>query len=67
MPAYDPDAELNGLNYTLGAWAKMVNQACEKSDFRAASAAGRARLAHAAGALILDLDSLRRKLEEKEQ
>jgi len=64
MPSYDPDAELNGLNYTLGAWIKTVHQACEKKNFRGASAASRERLSCAAGALIQNLGSLRRMLEE---
>lgn len=47
MPAFDPDAELKGLTFTVSAWKNAVSRAKEKTDFNKATVVGRYRLKHA--------------------
>lgn len=63
MPKYDPDAELNGLTYTVSAWKNAVSRAIEKSDFDKASMMGKHRLRTALEALITEITKLNDKLE----
>ena len=43
-PAYDPDADLNGLSYTAGAWTKALKRASDNAVFQNATPEGKARL-----------------------
>ena len=64
MPAYDPDAELNGLTYTISAWCKAVRQVRDHADLTKATVIGRENLFRALAALLMDIDPLFTKLEE---
>ena len=66
MPAYDPDAELNGLTYTVGAWNKAIKRTRDNADFHSATKQGRENLTRALKALVIDIGSLHDKLEEAE-
>ncbi len=63
MPAYDPDAELNGLTFTVGAWGKAVSRVKEKVDFQVATEDGKKRLRQALTGLIMEVNELNCKLE----
>ena len=63
MPAYDPDAELNGLTFTIGSWGKAVSRVCEKTDFQAATEDGKQRLRYALTGLMTEVDRLNQRLE----
>lgn len=65
-PEYDPDAELNGLTFTVGAWTKAIKRTRESTDFHNATKQGRENLAHALHALMMDIGGLNKKLEEAE-
>ena len=65
-PEYDPDAELNGLTYTVGAWTKAIKRTHNKTDFHNTTKQGRENLASALKALMIDIASLNNKLEEAE-
>ena len=65
MPAYDPDAELNGLTYTISAWCKAVRQVRDHADLAKATKTGRENLFRALAALLMDIDPLFTKLEEE--
>lgn len=65
-PAYDPDADVNGLNYTIMAWIKALNRTRESVDFHNATKKGRENLYHALRALTIDIGCLVDKLEEVE-
>lgn len=58
MPAYDPDAELNGLVFTIGAWKSAVSRAIEKSDFDKATITGRVKLQDALSGLLTEINKL---------
>ena len=64
MPIYDPDAELNGLTYTIMAWIRAVKRACEKGDFKNATPQGKENLDRVLKALVMNIDSLYKTLEE---
>lgn len=66
MPKYDPDAELNGLRYTMGAWRKAIARTAEQANFMNATEAGKEDLKQAINRLILEAQSLYRMLEEKQ-
>lgn len=63
MPAYDPDAELNGLTFTVSSWEKAVTRVRGMADFQAASPAGKRRLHQALSGLMTEVGELDRKLE----
>ncbi len=63
MPTYDPDAELNGLTYTVGAWVKAVSRTKERTNFEAATDTGKERLRQALAGLIEEVDALENMLE----
>lgn len=63
MPAYDPDAELNQLTYTVGTWSKTVNRTTENANFRVATEKGKENLYRALSALAADMKNLTDKLE----
>lgn len=65
-PAYDPDADVNGLTYTVMAWVKAIKRADENMDFHNATWKGRENLQRALSALAIDIGSLFDKLEEAE-
>jgi hypothetical protein len=62
-PAYDPDAELNQLTYTIGTWSRTINRTRESADFRGATENGRENLSRALRALSVDMKNLSEKLE----
>ena len=66
MPAYDPDAELNRLTYTVGTWSKTVRRTGETADFRNATWKGRENLYRALWGLVTDIKNLSDKLEALE-
>ena len=41
MPKYDPDAELNGLRYTVSAWRNAIARTALQADLRRATPAGK--------------------------
>ena len=63
MPAFDPDAELKGLTFTVSAWKNAVSRAKEKTDFNKATVVGRYRLKHALDDLLTEINELNRMLE----
>ena len=65
-PAYDPDAELNGLTYTVGAWIKTIKRTRDNTDFHNATRQGKESLNRALKTLVIDIGSLNSKLEETE-
>lgn len=65
-PAYDPDAELNRLTYTIGTWSKTIRRTDETADFRNATWKGRENLYRALMGLVLDMKNLSDKLEALE-
>ena len=64
MPKYDPDADLNGLTYTIGAWKKAIARTAEKADLFKTTEAGRESLKYALYDLISEARHLGRMLEE---
>ena len=66
MPAYDPDAELNRLTYTVGTWSKTIRRTGENADFRNATWKGRENLYRALLGLAVDMKDLSDKLEAQE-
>ncbi len=34
MPSYDPDAEIQGLTFTIPSWISSMERACRNTDFR---------------------------------
>lgn len=65
MPAYDPDAEVNGLTYTIGAWIRGISRA-EKSDLKHATEDGKSRLRGALSQLKAETECLYQMLEVNE-
>ena len=65
MPEYDPDADLNGLRYTIGAWRKAINRTKNQADFGRATAAGKVRLKQELDKLMSETESLCKILEEQ--
>lgn len=63
MPTYDPDAELNGLAYTIGAWVKAVSRVKETADFPATTDNGKTRLRQALFKLQQEVNELNSCLE----
>ena len=64
-PAYDPDAELSGLTYTIGAWIRAINHT-EGSNLQNTTREGKERLRGALIRLKIETECLYRMLEEKE-
>ena len=63
MPKYDPDAELNGLAFTVSAWKNAVSRAIEKTDFDHATIGGRAKLHGALEGLLEEINKLSSMVE----
>lgn len=66
MPKYDPDADLNGLRYTVGAWRKAISLTTEKADFAHATKAGKEDLRQTLEKLIREACGLCMMLEDKQ-
>ena len=64
MPEYDPDAALNGLVFTIGAWKKAISRTAEQTDLSRATEAGKENLQQALNKLIQEAEHLCRMLEE---
>ena len=65
MPAYDPDAEINGLTYTIGAWVRAIART-EMTDLKHATGEGKDRLRTALAKLKIESECLYRMLEVNE-
>ncbi len=65
MPAYDPDAEINSLTYTIGAWTSQVTKVKERTNFQVVTNDGRERLMSAISNLVSEMVRLSRMLEVK--
>ena len=65
MPAYDPDAELNRLTYTIETWDRSITRAKENADFQKTTEEGRAALFRALKILAGDTENLLHMLEEQ--
>ncbi len=63
MPEFDPDAELNGLRYTIPAWKKAILRTTTRTDFSRISDAGKKSLKSALCELITEAECLRSMLE----
>ena len=66
MPKYDPDADLNGLRYTVGAWRKAITRTAIQANLKQASQSGKEDLAHALTKLITEAQFLCKMLEDKQ-
>ena len=64
MPEYDPDAALNGLVFTIGAWKKAISRTAEQTDLSRTTEAGKENLQQALNKLIQEAEHLCRMLEE---
>lgn len=62
-PAYDPDAELDGLTFTISAWIKAIARTEKGADLKHASGDGKERLRGALSQLKAETDCLYRMLE----
>ena len=62
-PEYDPDSELNGLTYTIGAWVKTLSRTGKTATLPHATLKGKERLQLALSELSTETDSLYRILE----
>ena len=65
MPAYDPDAEVNGLALTVPTWTGFVMRIREKANLAAVSPEALARLREVLMGLESSIDSMLRIMEEK--
>lgn len=66
MPEFDPDAELNGLRYTIPAWKKAIIRTAMRTDFSRITDVGKASLKQALCELITEAECLGRMLEGKQ-
>ena len=66
MPEFDPDAELNGLRYTIPAWKKAILRTATRTDFSRISNAGKESLKQALCELITEAECLSRMLEGRQ-
>ena len=62
MPAYDPDAELNGLTFTVGAWERTVSRTRKLANFQAATREDKEHLLRALAALTAEIRELNHEL-----
>ena len=65
-PAYDPDAELNGLTYTITAWIRALSRTETAADLRHATGSGKERLRSALIRLKAETECLYKMLEVNE-
>ena len=65
MPKYDPDAELNGLRYTVGAWRKAITRTAVQANLSQATETGKEDLKQVLQKLITEAQTLCRLLEDK--
>ena len=63
MPVYDPDADINGLRYTVSAWRNALARTALQADLRHATPTGKNNLKQELRKLIFDTDNLCRILE----
>lgn len=66
MPAYDPDAELNGLRYTVETWRKAIARTAIRADLAHATEAGKEDLKQVLQKLIRETECLCSNLEGKQ-
>ena len=65
MPEYDPDAELNGLRYTIPAWRKAILRTAVRTDFSRITDSGKEGLKQALRELVMEAECLGKMLEAK--
>lgn len=58
MPAYDPDADVNGLRYTVSAWRSSIARTVLQADLTRTTPEGRNSLKQELRKLIFDSDNL---------
>lgn len=63
MPEFDPDADVNGLRYTVSAWRNAIARTALQADLRRATPAGKNSLKQELRKLIFDTDNLCRILD----
>ena len=63
MPEYDPDADVNGLRYTVSAWRSSIARTVLHADMSHTTTAGRNSLKQELRKLIFDTDNLCRILD----
>ena len=63
MPEYDPDAELNGLRYTIPAWRKAILRTAIRTDFSRTTDNGKEGLKQALRGLVVEAECLSKMLE----
>lgn len=66
MPEYDPDAELNGLRYTIPAWRKAILRTAIRTDFSRTTDNGKEGLKQALRDLVMEAECLSKMLEVKQ-
>ena len=66
MPKYDPDADLNGLRYTVGAWRKAIARTAIQANLSQATETGKEELKQVLTKLISEAQGLCRILEDKQ-
>ena len=65
MPEYDPDAEVNGLRYTIPAWRKAILRTATRTDFSRITTNGKEGLKQALRELVMEAECLGKMLEVK--
>ncbi len=63
MPEYDPDADINGLRYTVSAWRNTIARTTLQADLGNATLTGKNSLKQELRKLIFDTDNLCRILD----
>ena len=63
MPEYDPDADVNGLKYTVSAWRSSIARTVLHADLSRSTPAGRNSLKQELRKLIFDTDNLCQMLD----
>lgn len=57
MPIYDPDANINGLKYTISSWRNSIARTIQKADLRHTTIQGRDSLKQELHRLITEADN----------
>ena len=66
MPEYDPDADINGLRYTVSAWRNAITRTALQADLRRATPEGKNSLKQELRKLIFESDTLCQILDIRE-
>lgn len=65
MPAYDPDARISTLSYTLPTWIKTINQAISVTDFSKISNSARNRLMKGLDDMLESIDKIQDAINQE--